>query len=146
DLRNPTIRPLRTNSCVSRSCYSDEDHLNFQNQFTKNGNLLTLSSRRVQGHLGHGGPRCCGSRAFGCLRAVRTSSSCPTGSSRIGLRAARVRISFVAEGPGMGVVQIDGARSLFPLDVVDPWFVLRTKSRQEKVLSDDLRSQGIPHF
>ncbi|HYO07785.1 MAG TPA: transcription termination/antitermination NusG family protein [Tepidisphaeraceae bacterium] len=34
----------------------------------------------------------------------------------------------------------------FPEDSLDAWFVLRTKSRQEKVLSNELRSRGIANF
>ena len=35
---------------------------------------------------------------------------------------------------------------LFPADPLDLWFVLRTKSRQEKILADELRSRGVGNF
>ena len=35
---------------------------------------------------------------------------------------------------------------LFPADPLDTWFVLRTKSRQEKILANELRSRGIDNF
>lgn len=34
----------------------------------------------------------------------------------------------------------------FPADPLDLWFVLRTRSRQEKILANDLRSRGIASF
>jgi len=34
----------------------------------------------------------------------------------------------------------------FPADPLDLWFVLRTKSRQEKILAHELRSRGIASF
>jgi len=34
----------------------------------------------------------------------------------------------------------------FPADPLDMWFVLRTKSRQEKILANELRSRGIDSF
>jgi len=38
------------------------------------------------------------------------------------------------------------AADLFPADPLDTWFVLRTKSRQEKILANELRSRGISNF
>jgi transcription antitermination factor NusG len=35
---------------------------------------------------------------------------------------------------------------VFPADPLDTWFVLRTKSRQEKILANELRSRGIANF
>jgi transcription antitermination factor NusG len=35
---------------------------------------------------------------------------------------------------------------VFPTDPLDVWFVLRTKSRQEKILANELRNRGIASF
>jgi transcriptional antiterminator NusG len=35
---------------------------------------------------------------------------------------------------------------LTSLDAPGDWFVLHTKSRQEKALADDLANRGVPHF
>jgi transcriptional antiterminator RfaH len=40
----------------------------------------------------------------------------------------------------------DTAAGFFPADPLDVWFVLRTKSRQEKILANELRSRGIDSF
>jgi transcriptional antiterminator RfaH len=41
---------------------------------------------------------------------------------------------------------IDRQEEIFSSDRVDPWFVLRTRSRQEKVLARELNAQGVRNF
>ena len=55
----------------------------------------------------------------------------------------------VAEGQEMSTVTIQpesAGADVFPADPLDTWFVLRTKSRQEKILANELRSRGIANF
>src|SRR5688500_3374997 len=56
----------------------------------------------------------------------------------------------VTEGQEMSPLTYQSSSSaradMFPADPLDVWFVLRTKSRQEKILANELRSRGIANF
>lgn len=41
---------------------------------------------------------------------------------------------------------MDGSFGGWPHEAAGSWFVIRTRSRQEKILAQDLRARGVAHF
>jgi transcription termination/antitermination protein NusG len=42
--------------------------------------------------------------------------------------------------------EVDAARTDWPAEGLGPWFVLRTRTRQEKALANDLEARGVGNF